>query len=221
MKKIPARYVKRRPGETARQAVLRVLKVRGELSVSDMAKQMNITSTALRRHLSMLQQEGLVSTRPVHYGDAGRPTYLYRLTAEATDKFPSGYEGMAANLLDTLFEEGGHVRVMDFLRDNNCRLVSQLRPRFEGKKLADRVAELAAYFQANGYMTDFAKLKDGNFFLYHQNCAIYKLAFRYRQLCILEPRLMEELLGVKVLRQQYILKDQPVCGYFIDSKRTV
>ncbi|MBX9696225.1 MAG: ArsR family transcriptional regulator [Cyanobacteria bacterium] len=220
MKKVPARYVKRKPGETAREAVLRVLKIRGELSARELAKSMNITYTALQRHLSQLQHEGLISSKQIHHGVAGRPVNLYRLTPEATDKFPGGYEQMAGNLLDTLFEEGGHVRVMDFLRDNNSRLLSQLKPRFDGKNLAERVKELAAYFTENGYMTSFAKLKDGDFFLYHQNCAIYKLAVRYRQLCILEPRLMEELLGVKVFRQQYILKDHPVCGYLVDSKRT-
>lgn len=219
MKKIPARYVKRSPGETAREAVLRVLKLRGELSASELAKSMNITYTALRRHLSQLQHEGLISSKQIHHGSAGRPVNFYRLTLEATDKFPGGYEQMAGNLLDTLFEEGGHIRVMDFLRENNSRLVSQLKPRFEGKNLGEKVEELADYFSENGYMTRFAKLKEGDFFLYHQNCAIYKLAVRYRQLCILEPRLMEDLLGVKVIRQQYILKDHPVCGYFVDSQR--
>jgi hypothetical protein len=44
---------------------------------------------------------------------------------------------------------------------------------------------------------------------------VHDLANQYRQLCVLEPRLMENLLGMKVTRQQYILKNDPVCGYIV------
>lgn len=217
-KKIPSRILKRRPGESTRHGVLRILKLRGETTAADLSKSMNITYTAVRRHLSLLQQEGSIESQPYQHG-AGRPTYKYRLTESASVYFPSGYDGMASNLLDTVFDESGHTGVMDILRLNNNRLGALLLPRFIDKDLAQRVEEIARYYAENGYMTEWSALPDGNFFVYHQNCAIYKLAVRYRQLCILEPRLIEYLLGVKVTRQQYILKNEPICGYFVDSKR--
>jgi len=122
-------------------------------------------------------------------------------------------------LLDTVFAQSGHVGVMNLLRLNNDRLITLLMPRFVNKNLAQRVEEMALYYAEHGYMSEWKELSDGNFFLYHQNCALYNLAVRYRQLCILEPRLIEYLLGVKITRQQYILKNQPICGYLIDSKR--
>jgi len=45
-----------------------------------------------------------------------------------------------------------------------------------GKNLAARVEEIARYYTENGYMTEWRALAQGNFFLYHQNCAVYKLA---------------------------------------------
>jgi predicted ArsR family transcriptional regulator len=220
VKKIPSRIVKRRPGESARQGVLRVLKLRGEATAAELSKAMNVTYTAVRRHLSSLQQEGLITFRTHQHG-AGRPIYKYRLTEAASAHFPSGYENLAAYLLDTIFDESGHTGIMDFLRLNNDRLITMLLPRFIDKILAQRVEEIARYFAENGYMTNWTALPDGNFFLYHQNCAIYKVAVRYRQLCVLEPRLIESLLGVKVSRQQYILKNEPICGYLVDSKRDI
>ncbi|HEY9773127.1 MAG TPA: ArsR family transcriptional regulator [Planktothrix sp.] len=218
MKKISSRILKRRRGESARQGVMRVLKLRGEATAAELSKAMNITYTAVRRHLSSLQNEGLITSH-THQQGAGRPIYKYRLTEAAAAHFPSGYEAMAANLLDTVFDESGHTGIMDVLRLNNNRLFAMLLPRFINKNLAERVEEIARYYAENGYMTEWTALPDGNFFLYHQNCAIYKLALRYRQLCILEPRLIESLLGVKVSRQQYILKNAPICGYLVDSKR--
>jgi predicted ArsR family transcriptional regulator len=46
---------------------------------------------------------------------------------------------------------------------------------------------------------------------------VHDLALQYRQLCVLEPKLMEYLLGVKVTRQQYILRNDPVCGYVVPN----
>jgi len=218
MKKLPARVIKRHPGESAREAILRILKLRGEMTTAEFCKAMKVTYTAVRRQLSSLLQDGLITSRQHQHG-AGRPVYKYRLTEIASAHFPSGYENLAAGLLDNVFDTSGHTGVMEVLRTNNDRLINMLLPRFVGKNLAQRVEEIALYFADNGYMTKWTALSDGNFFLYHQNCAVYKLAVRYRQLCILEPRLIEYLLGVKVSRQQYILKDQPICGYLIDSKR--
>ena len=218
VKKLPTRITKRLPGESARQGVLRVVKLRGEATAAELSKAMKITYTAVRRHLSSLQHEGLITSRSHQHG-AGRPVYKYRLTEKASASFPAGYDGLAENLLDTVFEQSGHPGIMDLLRLNNNRLIANLSPRFIDKNLRERVEEVARYFADNGYMSNWTALPDGNFFLYHQNCAIYKLAVRYRQLCILEPRLIESLLGVKVTRQQYILKNEPMCGYFVDSKR--
>ncbi len=220
MKKISSLIAKRRSGESARQAVLRILKLRGEMTAAQLCTAMKITDTAVRRQLSSLQNEGLI-TYTTHQHGPGRPIYKYHLTEASSQEFPSGYENLSASLLDTVFATSGHVGVMNLLRYNNDQLVSVLMPRFVNKNLAQRVEELALYFVENGYMTEWKSLPDGNLFLYHQNCAIYKLAVRYRQLCILEPRLIEFLLGVKVSRQQYILKNQPVCGYFVDSKRPI
>jgi len=220
MKKLPTRIVKRHPGDSARQAVLHILKLRGEMTAAQLCKAMKITYTAVRRHLSVLRQEGLINSRN-HQRGIGRPVYKYSPTVTASAHFPSGYENLAEHLLDTIFDKSGHVGVMNFLRLSNERLISVLMQRFADKSLAQRVELIAQYFADNGYMTSWTALPDGNFFLYHRNCAIYKLAVRYRQLCILEPRLIECLLGVKVFRQQYILKNQPICGYLVDSKRPV
>jgi predicted ArsR family transcriptional regulator len=218
MRRLPARISRRSDGEQARDAILRILKIRGEATVEDLSQGLKLTYSGVRRHLATLQHGKLITSR-LEQRVRGRPEYRYRLTENAADHFPSGYEQLAGNLLATILEQQGHPGVMDYLKANNDRLAKQLSPRLDGKALADRVAEVASYYRENGYMTEWQKLPDGNFFLYHQNCAILNLAIKYRQLCVLEPRLMETLLGVKVSRQQYILKDHPICGYLIDAHR--
>ncbi len=218
MKKLPLRIARPKPGEPPREALVRILKLRGEMTVVELCKVLKLTHTAVRRHLSTLQQAEIVCSRIQQVGK-GRPVYKYRLTESAATSNPSGYEDLAEELLDTVFDAGGHKGVMDFLRANNDRMIALLMPGFVDKDLQQKVGVLAKHFADRGYMTDWIALPDGNFFLFHQNCAIYRMAGRYRQLCILEPRLIECLLGVKIARQQYILKGQPICGYLIDSRR--
>ncbi len=218
MKRLPSRIARRKPQEKPREALIRILKLRGEMTVAELCRALKLTHTAVRRQVSALLTDGVISSHVGEHGK-GRPAHKYRLSEKAGAYFPTGYDFLAEELLDTIFETGGHKGIMDFLRTNNNRVIAALMPGFSGLGLKERIAGVARYFADRGYMTDWIELADGNYFLFHQNCAIYKMANRYRQLCILEPRLIECLLGVKISRQQYILKGQPTCGYLIDSRR--
>jgi predicted ArsR family transcriptional regulator len=218
MRRLPAKIVKRKSTERPREAILRLLKLRGQMTVAELCKAIGVTATVVRRNLSALQGLFLVDCR-LHQSGKGRPSHRYHLTETASGCFPSGYQSFARDMLDTVYESSGHAGVMDFLKLNNDRTISCLRPRFAGKSLEQKVEELVSHFSSIGYMTDWMALPEGKLFLFHQNCAIASLASTYRQLCILEPRLIECLLSVKVSRKKYIMKDQPICGYEIDGKR--
>ncbi|HEY9712309.1 MAG TPA: MarR family transcriptional regulator [Chroococcales cyanobacterium] len=202
--------------ESTQEAVLLHIKRAGELTVAALCKELGITSMAVRRHLSALQQEGLVESRLVRQS-RGRPTYNFKLTDKAESLFPSGFQNLAVDLLDLVYEQSGHKGVMDLLNRRNNRLAERLRSRVSGKSMEARVQEVAKIFSEDGYMTEWQPLPDGNFILYQRHCAVHDLANQYRQLCVLEPRLMEQLLGVKVTRQQYMLKNDPVCGYVVHA----
>ncbi|MBI4533830.1 MAG: ArsR family transcriptional regulator [Candidatus Melainabacteria bacterium] len=203
--------------ERTHEVILLHLKRWGEMTVADLCQALDITSMAVRRHLASLASERLVVSRIVKQA-RGRPTYRYRLTSEAENLFPSGFEGLARDLLDTVYEVRGHKGVMELLSLRNQRLVRNWRHRLEAKGLSERVCEVAKIFSENGYMTEWQALPDGNFVIYLRHCALRDLAPRYRQLCVLEPRLMESLLDVRVTRKQYMLKDDPVCAYLVHAQ---
>lgn len=210
------------PPERTQEAVLLYLKRSGELTVADLCKELGITSMAVRRHLSSLQKEGLVDSKLVRQS-RGRPTYFYRLTDKAESLFPSGFQNLASDLLDLVYEQSGHKGVMELLNRRNDRLSKRLQSRVENLPMKQRVQEVAKIFSEGGYMTEWEELPDGNFIIFQRHCAVHDLATQYRQLCVLEPRLMESLLGVKVTREKYILKQDPVCGYIVhcDDKTTL
>ena len=202
--------------ERTHEAVLLHLKRQGEMTVAELCDALGITSMAVRRHLVGLQNEGLVDSRMVRQ-TRGRPTYRYRLTDKAEGLFPSGFESLATDLLDSVYEMKGHKGVMDLLSLRNERQARKLSDRMKGKDLKSKVEEVAKILSENGYMTEWELLPDGNFIICQRHCAVHDLANKYRQLCVLEPRLIEALLGAKVSRGQYMLKNDPVCAYFVKS----
>ncbi len=202
--------------ERTQEAVLLYLKRDGEMTVGALCDLLGVTSMAVRRHLAALQKEGLVESR-LEKQSRGRPTYKYKLTEKSESLFPSGFQNLAIDLLDLVFEQSGHKGVMQLLARRNDRLSKRLKTRVDEKCLPERVAEVSKIFSENGYMTEWEPLDDGNFIIYQRHCAVHELATQYRQLCVLEPRLMEQLLGYKISRTKYMLKDDPVCAYLVHS----
>lgn len=204
--------------ERTHEAVLLHLKRHGEMTVGQLCEALGVTAMAVRRHLTGLQQEGLVDSRIVRQS-RGRPSYRYRLTAKAESGFPTGFETLAVEILDTIREQSGHQGVMNVLEARNNKLAAKLQSRVADKDLQQKVQEVARIFSENGYMTEWEALPDGDFLLYQRHCAVHSLASQYRQLCILEPKLIENLLGVKVTRKQYMLKNDPVCAYLVHGQK--
>jgi DeoR family transcriptional regulator, suf operon transcriptional repressor len=202
--------------ESTQEALLLHLKKQGEMTVAQLSSLLKITEMAVRRHLSHLQSKGLVESRLVNQG-RGRPNYLYRLGPQAATLFPSGFDSLAKDLLHLVHEEAGPQGVTALLKKRNQMLATRLKDRMAGKDLSGRVAEVAKFFSEDGYMTDWQKLSDGNFMIFQRNCALHDLASEFRQICALEPKLIEELLGAKVTRQTHILNNDPVCGYLISK----
>lgn len=206
--------------ENTHQAVLFYLKKRSEMTVSDLCEVLEITSMAVRRHLSGLQKDGLVECRLVRAG-RGRPSYKYRLTSKAESLFPSAINNFAFELLDAVFESKGHQGVTELLQMRDEALFRKLQPRLLTLPLGDRIDAVVKIFSENGYMTEFTQLEDGNFFIYQQHCAVHDLAAKYRQICALEANLIERLLGVKAVRQQHMMKNDQVCGYLILANEVI
>lgn len=200
--------------ENTHQAVLFHLKRHSEMTVADLCEVLSVTPMAVRRHLSGLQKDGLVDCRMVKKS-RGRPSYKYRLSPKAESLFPSAINSFAFELLDAVHEARGHKGVMELLELRDEALLKKLLPDLEKLAFPKRVEKVVKIFSDNGYMTEYKKLEDGNYFIFQQHCAVHNLAAKYRQICVLESRLLERLLGVKTQRQQYIMKEDPVCGYLV------
>ncbi|MFP4312497.1 MAG: helix-turn-helix transcriptional regulator, partial [Nitriliruptoraceae bacterium] len=98
-----------------RASIVEHLRRTGDASVAELAARLEISQVAVRRHLGVLDEEGLVTSETVA-GSRGRPAARYRLTPAAGRLFPHRYDRFATELLDFLDVHHGRDGLHAFLR---------------------------------------------------------------------------------------------------------
>ncbi|OXM84389.1 helix-turn-helix transcriptional regulator [Paenibacillus rigui] len=202
---------------STRKVILTMLKTKGALTVSDMAKQLGITEMAVRRHLNTLERDGLIESKLVRQA-MGRPTNLYSLTESADELFPKKYHHLTLDLLGELMEEAGEAKVQQLFDRRKERLIGRYEEQLKGKPLSERVQTLADIQNANGYMVDWTATEDGQFIINEHNCPISQVANQYNHACQCELLMFETLLGADVERTECLVKGGMKCSYVIQEK---
>lgn len=202
---------------STRRQLLTMLKTGGPLTVGEMAKRLGITEMAVRRHMNMLERDGLAEAKIARQA-MGRPMHLYSLTVLADDLFPKNYHHLTLELLGELEAEEGQERVDRLFVRRKEKMLEKYSALMEGKDLSGKVRELADIQQASGYMVELQQNCEGHYVLNEFNCPITQVASRYEEACRCELNLFERLLDADVERTECLTKGGGKCSYLIKSK---
>ena len=85
-------------------------------SVGALAELIGVSEVAVRRHLSVLERDGLVTAETVRRSGPGRPCAMYHLTDRGRRLFPDQSAQFACELLEFLEEEHGRSAVLRFFQ---------------------------------------------------------------------------------------------------------
>jgi predicted ArsR family transcriptional regulator len=110
-----------------------LLRRHGRLSAPQLAELLQLSSVGLRRHLAMLERDGLVSS-VVEKPRRGRPTAVFRLTDAGLETFPRHYDEVAREALAFLKGQDA-ASLAEFLAWRNERLAASYAGRVEGATL--------------------------------------------------------------------------------------
>lgn len=201
---------------TTRQLLLETLRTSGGGSIAELAQALSLTEMGVRRHIQILEREGLVAAALVKQA-MGRPGARYRLTERADDLFPKKYPQLTLDLLGELDgDPAGEEIIGRMFAGRRDKLVDRYKPLVAGKTLEQRVAALAAIQQAAGYMSLWERSDtEEQYTLYEFNCPIAQVAAKYRAACHCERELFEALLGAEVARTECIADGGGKCTYAI------
>lgn len=193
--------------EADRPAILDLLKRRGPRNVPALASFLDVNRTAVRQQLAVLEREGLVQMR-VEKQVIGRPTHVWSLTAKAEALFPQAYGPIALALLRHLREIDGEGKVEALLRRRARELAAAYRKRLEGKTLGGKFKELARIRDEEGYMAE-GDIRE----LTEHHCPIAAIAKEFPQVCALEKKLFEAMLGIGLDRTEHLASGDTACVY--------
>ena len=207
----------REQGET-RQQILHLLRRNGQMTAAELSESLGIGAVGVRQHLALLERDNLVLTAGVRRG-IGRPSHLYTLTESAESLFPKRYDRLALDVLAFVAAEGGSAAINRLFTLRREQMMEQYAPRLDGKSDAERVAELAAILNEQGYMCEWDQLPDGTFLLVEHNCPVDCVARDYPQACEHELKLYEQVLGAPLVREETISEGGLCCRYRISAEQ--
>jgi predicted ArsR family transcriptional regulator len=208
---------------TLRREVLYALRTGGPASPDQIAQRVGASRTGVLQQLRTLELAGLVSRSLSRHG-VGRPRHVYDLTPGAQELFPANYGALAQSVLTAIRSVGGEALINDVFEARRelirVRIARRLEERLSpGASLWERVREVAAYQDENGYLGRATLNEDGTIRLYEHNCAIYGVAGTYQTACIAELQLFAEVLGATVTRECHIASGGRSCTYRVEPSK--
>ena len=203
-----------------RDRVARTILENGPSTAADLARRLDLTPAAVRRHLDHLVGERVVEARDQKvYGTRGRgrPAKVFALTEAGRDSFDQQYDDLALDALRFLSETAGEDAVAEFARRRMSfieRGYTAVTAEHPGLSPA---AALARVFSEQGYAASVRELPVVGEQLCQQHCPVSHVAHEFPQLCEAETEAISRVLGSHVQRLATIAHGDGVCTTCIPS----
>lgn len=193
-----------------------------QAGLKELADVMKISRMAVHKHLSVLQNRGLVEGIEIRESSVGRPKMMYQLTSQSKSIFPKSYSAIATHALDFIERNMGKEGVERVLRDRQDDLFDKYYKHLKDLDFDKRVKELARIRDEEGYMAESkneSKLSSRRRVLLEYNCPIIHIAEKHWEACSVETELFEKLLGANIETTHRAAKGDLICKFVIREKK--
>jgi predicted ArsR family transcriptional regulator len=198
-----------------RMQILRTLK-RNEASVDELVEVLDISATAVRQHLSILEKNDLVKRTSLK-GQKGRPRIIYSITELAEQKvFPKRYSQLIDLLLDELSKHYNKTELNKLLQSIGVTLATKnVLKDDDFKNHLNNVIE--AFNELGGDAEVHNSTEKGTYTIYNYNCVFSRLIEKYPSICKIHNAFFEAALGewADIDHQNNILDNSKNCIYKI------
>lgn len=210
------------PLPEGRRAVLYALRRRGQATADDIARQLDMTVSGARQHLTALVEDGFAEANelPRPAGQRGRAQLAYMVTDRADALFPKAYGELTNELLGYASEADSGLIDTLFARRRDERIRNTTERLARKRTLKAKVTELTRILDDDGYLATCEDVGPGVFRIVEHNCAIWAVAQRYGQACTSELDFIRTALAdADVERVQHMVAGAPHCAYEVRARR--
>lgn len=180
--------------ESTRGRVVALLR-RSARTVSDLARELELTDNAVRLHLAALERDGLVEQAGRHREWTGKPAFLYRATPAAEALYPKPYDIVLSELLSVLEEEREGAELEALLRTVGERLGKGGAR--NGSDLRERVEHAAQVLTALGGLAEVQEDANG-YLIQGFSCPLADITANHPLTCRLAESLVARLVAAEV-----------------------
>lgn len=201
-----------------RQLVLDLIIEKGPVTASLIAKVLHLTTAAVRRHITALEESGeimehLVPT--IGKRGRGRPSRHYVATESGRDKLADGHSDIAVKAVSYLSKIAGPEAVEGFAASRSREIERRYAPIVQaaGKDPRLRAQALADALTEDGFAATVRPVGNGEFAiqLCQGHCPIERVAEEFPQLCEAELTAFSKVLGIHVQRLATLAGGEHVC----------
>jgi predicted ArsR family transcriptional regulator len=197
-----------------KQRILGLLEINGGHTTDELSDNLNISATAVRRHLSFLIEQDVIYRRKEQRG-VGRPCYVYELKNGASHRYLMHTGVFARSLFEDLLDLADEEEANELFCLRQDERYQQYVKQNTGETLSERVAWLAQLMEQEGRLTTWQKLEEGCYVLREHNCPYRELAEKLNQPCRFEMALLGDTLRADVQRESHIIDGDVACVYRI------
>ncbi len=201
---------------STRDLTLKLLLREGEVSAAKLARSVGISVQAMRRHLRILQDDGLVEASSPVVGP-GRPSNLWQLTVQGQNLFNSGSQQFALDLLGSIELVHSSEMIGALLDQQAIKKAETYRQKIGLGNIKQRLEQLVSLLHEEGYWAEFHPMEDGvSWYLNEFHCSIKGIAEQYPIVCEHELKLIRHTFSdCSVERVKWRIESGHSCGFLI------
>lgn len=197
---------------SSRREILKILK-KERATVDDLSSQIGISPTAIRQHLTILEGENLVKRERLKEG-IGRPKVLYATTEKAENFFPKYYSWLTTRMIKEIIQQDGEEKIAGIFNNIGDYFSHPYKERVQGKALEEKLTQIIEILNEWGSFASLEKTQT-HYLLTTYNCSFYDVAVKYRQVCSIHTRFLENLLNQTPRLISCMADGNDYCEYII------
>lgn len=200
---------------STKEKILGLIKSNSQMTVTELAGQINITEMAVRRHIQVLEAEEFI-TSVMKKNPTGRPSKAYELTDHGEDFFPKQYKQIGIDLLQEINRIDSEI-IDKAIISRHERLVNRYRNRLNGKSFKGQIQEIVKIQSELGFMAEESeKATEEVGHIKQSNCPYIDIAKDFPEICRAEKRFFEDLLHTNNIEKiSSMTKGDSCCHYVI------
>lgn len=202
----------RRVGDRQQRLMRLLQQEKSGLTVDELAARLEVTATAVRQHLAALERDGYVHMQELRK-TAGRPGFVYVLTAEGDALFPKQYAWFSSVLIRALRGRAGGEGLASLMRELGGEVADSLMARMAGKTDDARLELLIEVMNELGYDARVNTTLNAQPEVVATNCVYHALAREFPEVCNFDYELMQRLTGKQVVHTECMVRGGRACRF--------